>query len=120
MVFGSQNESKIIQKSIEKVIEDKMHFRMAFWWLLVGFGVPFWGQGGSKMVSRGSQDGLKSPPKKCSPPLFLRFGDMRPLGSDFGGSWVLLGGVLGGSWRLLEGFWVCLGAFLVDFCSEMR
>ena len=67
MVFGGQTESKIIQKSIEKVIEDKMHFRMAFWWLLVGFGVPFWGQGGSKMASRGSQDGLKSLIKKGGP-----------------------------------------------------
>ena len=101
MVFGCQNESKIIQKSIEKVIEDKMQLRMAFWWLLVGFGVPFWGQGGSKMGSRGSQDGLKSPIKKGSPPLFSRFGDMRPLGSDLVGSWVVLGKgfgrVLGGS-----------------------
>ena len=51
---------KSFKKSNEKVIEDEMHFRMAFWWLLVGFGVPFWGQGGSKMASRGSQDGLKS------------------------------------------------------------
>ena len=81
----------------------------------MGFGVPFWGQGGSKMASRGSQDGFKSPIKKGTPPLFLRFGDMRPLGSDFGGSWVVLGKVLGGSWRLLEGFWVCLGFFWGGF-----
>ena len=64
------------------MVEDKMHFRMAFWWLLEGFGVPFWGQGGSKMGSRGPQDGLKSFIKKVCPPLFSRFGDMRPLESD--------------------------------------
>ena len=112
MVFGGQNESKIIKNSFGNVTEDEMQFRMAFWWLLEGFGVPFWGQGGSKMVSRGSQDGLKSLIKKGGPPLFSRFGDMRPLGSDLVGSWVVLGGFwegFGGSWRLLVGFGEVLG-----------
>ena len=53
-----------------------------------------WGQDGLKRVSRWAQE----PPKKDRPPLFSRFGDMRPLGSDFGGSWRLLEGY----WRLLE------------------
>ena len=92
------------QKSLEKVIEDKMHFRMAFWCLLVGCGVSFWNQGGPKMGSRGSQDGLKSLIKKYSPPLFSRFGDMKPLENDLVVSCVVFGWVLGRFWKGLGSF----------------
>ena len=73
----------------------------------MGFGVLFWGQGGPKMVARGSQDGLKSFLKKDSPPLLSRFGDMSLLGVIWWG--------LGGFGVVLEGFWGGLGWFWRGF-----